>query len=220
MRYVVGIDEVGRGPLAGPVVLAAVAIPESWRPRKGNGRLSLRDSKKLTELQRERWAEYLGAHPKVAHVIVKAYPSTIDEVNIARAANLAARRALKKLTRMLNFASGDVSVYLDGGLYLQKLRHPRAKAVIHTEAVRLEPGYTITAHTVVKGDEKIVPVRMASIFAKVHRDGLMRREAKKYPGYGFERHKGYATKSHYEAINKLGLSKIHRLTFLSKSAII
>jgi ribonuclease HII len=213
MRYVVGIDEVGRGPLAGPVVLAAVAIPRSWRFQKGKDRVSLKDSKKLTEIQRERWVDYLREHPKVTHVIVKAYPKTIDEMNIARAANLAARRALRKLVRALNLPSGT-PVYLDGGLYLRKLRHSREHKAIHTEPVRLSRELTLIARTIVKGDEKVKAISIASVFAKVHRDSLMRREAKKYPGYGFERHKGYGTKAHYAAIRQLGPTPIHRLTFI------
>lgn len=219
MRVVIGIDEVGRGPLAGPVVLAAVAIPAAWRPRKGQGRQSLRDSKKLTAIQRERWSAYLAAHPKVAFATAKAYPRSIEDLNIARAANKAARRALQKLLGRL----GEVElegVYLDGGLYLQQLRSPRPRSAFHSEEVRLPGGRVVTAHTLVKGDEKIPSVKIASVLAKVQRDRIMAREAKKFPGYGFERHKGYATKRHYAALAKLGPTPIHRLTFLQKSAMI
>lgn len=235
MKYVVGIDEVGRGPLAGPVVLAAAAIPVSFRPRlrssfakamggrsKGYGGRSpkryipLRDSKKLTAIQRERWSEYLLGHPKVILAVTRAYPKTIDDVNIAQAANKAARKALRKILK--NISPDDLAgVYLDGGLYLQKLRHSRGRADVHTETVKLGRNVSLAAHTVVKGDEKIASIKIASVIAKVHRDNFMVKEAKKYPGYGFERHKGYSTKSHREAIRKLGLSKIHRLTFTSES---
>ncbi len=214
MRYVIGIDEVGRGPLAGPVVLSAALIPANLRVRAGSGRGELADSKKLTAIQRELWAEYLGAHPRVAHVIVKALPKKIDEVNIARAANLAARRALQKLLRVHAEKFKKIEIYLDGGLYLQKLRHARQKAVISEEKVRLNSQTVVLARTIVKGDEKIQAVKIASIFAKVHRDKLMDREAKKYPGYGFEKHKGYGTKAHYAALAALGPSPIHRTTFL------
>ncbi len=212
--YVIGIDEVGRGPLAGPVVLAAVAIPVSWRPREGGGRGSLRDSKRLTAIQRELWSGYLTAHHKVVFATAKIYPRAIDRLNIARAANKAARRALRKVLASLGGDAELAGVYLDGGLYLQQLRAPRARASFHSETVRFAAKVAVTAHTVVKGDERIVAVKIASILAKAQRDRIMANEAKRFPGYGFERHKGYATKSHYAALAKLGPTPIHRLTFL------
>jgi ribonuclease HII len=197
VKYIIGIDEVGRGPLAGPVTVAAVALPLRWHPRKGQGRLSLKDSKKLSQIQRNRWSEYLLKHPKVRYVIAKHSPKQIDAVNISKAANSAAKRAFLKLSKDCGIRPEDCVIYLDGGLYLGngKKRLP--------------------ANTMVKADQKIVAVRIASIFAKVHRDRLMDGVAKKYPGYGFERHKGYGTRAHYEAIGRLGITKIHRLTFVS-----
>lgn len=211
--YVIGIDEVGRGPLAGPVVLCAAAVPVGWTPRKGQGRLTLRDSKKLTLIQRELWADYLASHPKVDFAVVRAYPATIDNLNIAQAANKAARRALLKVLAGLRDEELKC-VYLDGGLYLQKLRHPRKKGIVQTEIIKLPRlKRTVSAHTVVKGDEKLLPVKIASVLAKVHRDRFMVKAAKKFPGYGFEIHKGYGTKEHRKAVARLGPSKLHRLSF-------
>ncbi len=220
MRYVVGIDEVGRGPLAGPVVLAAAAIPVAFRPRlcQGPGRRSapLRDSKKLTAIQRGKWAAYLAVHPKVSFAIVRAYPATIDGLNISRAANQAARRALRKVMALLPEAE-FTGIYLDGGLYLRQLRHPRKRAALHTETVVLSGGRRITAHTLVRADEKITAVKIAAVLAKVHRARFMVRQAKFFPGYGFEKHKGYGTRAHSAAIKKFGPTRLHRLTFLRTS---
>jgi ribonuclease HII len=202
MRYVIGIDEVGRGPLAGPVTVVAAAIPALWRPRKGQGRLSLKDSKKLTALQRQLWSEYLTIHPKVIFAIAEHSPRKIDQINISRAANLAAKRACLRVCATLGISLAECDVYLDGGLFLGN-------------------GKTrLSGRTMVKADEKVPAVAIASILAKVHRDRIMVRQAKRYPGYGFEKHKGYATKQHYIALGRLGATKIHRLTFLGKSAII
>lgn len=223
MRYVIGIDEVGRGPLAGPVVLCAAAIPVSWSPRLRQGfggqarkYMALKDSKALTAIQREKWSAYLISHPKIVFALTKAHPKTIDEVNIAEAANRAARKAFNKVASSLWAHSHELAgVYLDGGLYLRKLRHPRKRAAKYTEEVFFKAKrQSVTASTLIKGDEKVAVIKIASILAKVHRDGLMARLARKHPGYGFERHKGYGTKAHYEAIRTLGITKAHRLTFV------
>ena len=197
MRYMIGIDEVGRGPLAGPVVVAAVLIPIGFRPRKRGKRPALRDSKQLTARERELWREYLALHPKVRYAVALVHPKKIDNVNISRAANEAALRAFKSLTKTYELKAKSYAVCLDGGLYLGNGRARRP------------------AHTLVKADERIPAVAMASIFAKVHRDRMMVRLAEQYPGYGFERHKGYGTKSHYAALRNLGPTDIHRLTFIA-----
>lgn len=199
MKHVVGIDEVGRGPLAGPVVVCAVAIPEGWRIRIMNYELGkLKDSKQLSPKQRERWLEYFEGHPKIFYAIAQVSPKVIDKINISAAANLAAWRAFQKLIHNSQFIIHNSDVYLDGGLFLKK------------------KGFYLGAKTIIKGDQKIPAISIASIIAKVYRDGLMDKMAKKHPGYGFEVHKGYGTKKHYSALKKLGPSSIHRLTFLRK----
>jgi ribonuclease HII len=193
-RFIVGIDEVGRGPLAGPVVVCALLMPAGLKfDRKG-----LRDSKKLTETSREDWVRKIEKHPDISYALARISPKTIDRINISKAANLAAFRAFTRLAAKMNLTAKNCSVYLDGGLYLGN------------GSGRL-PG-----KTVVKGDETIPAVSLASIVAKVRRDATMVRHAKDFPGYGFEVHKGYGTAMHLKALRRIGPSSAHRLTFLKK----
>lgn len=196
MRYVIGIDEVGRGPLAGPVVLAAVCIPEGVRitSRKLG---KLRDSKKLSEKKREEWSAYLRSHPRVKFALARINPRKIEKLNISQAANRAAYKACAKLINDGKLPLSSCKIYLDGGLYARSGK------------------VSLISKTIIKGDEKIPAIKMASIFAKVQRDNYMVKMAKKYPEYGFEKHKGYATKVHKAALKKYGPSDIHRLTFLA-----
>lgn len=201
MRYIVGIDEVGRGSLAGPVVVAAVRMPGRWKI--ANRKLgTLRDSKKLTAKQRELWFEYLKNHSKVSHAAARIYPRRIERMNISQAANLAAWHAFERLAISYNLKPKTRHVVLDGGLYLRN----RKWQVINGK----------WAKTIIKGDEKYTAIMAASIMAKVYRDRLMTRLAKKYPQYGFEVHKGYGTEAHRAAIRKHGPSPAHRLTFVRK----
>ncbi len=205
MQYVIGIDEVGRGALAGPVVVAAALVPRGFvcrRKRLG----ALRDSKKLSAGRRETWAEYFAREPKIQFAFARVYPRQIEKQNISRAANLAAHRACKKLSEKYlqkrhNATFPDTKIILDGGLYLRS-RAAQPKS----------------ATTLIKADEKIPAVAIASIVAKVHRDDYMRRLARRHPAYGFEVNKGYGTRAHAAAIRKYGPSEAHRLTFLKPTA--
>lgn len=236
-RYSVGVDEVGRGPLAGPVTVAAVAIllkSKTWKSDllrlKGNTGSSdfpkLKDSKKLTPRQREIWFDYIqhlsnpsrmkpnnarifDDHPNsfkvnsrnLFYAVASVSPKVIDRINISQAANLAATRAVKKiLTSNKKLTTNNCKVFLDGGLYLSN--------ELRTKNYKLK--------TVVRGDEKIPAIMLASIAAKVSRDRLMVKLHKKYPLYGLKQHKGYGTKKHIKAIKKYGATKTHRLTFLKK----
>ena len=190
-KFIIGIDEVGRGSLAGPVVVAALAIPQNIELRIKNLGLKLRDSKQLSPIQREKWFDYLKNHPKISYATASMAQKIIDRINIPQAANLAATKALKKLNS--KFYILNPKIFLDGGLYLNS--------------------NGLNSKTVIKGDEKITAVKLASIVAKVTRDRYMVRLHKKYPQYGFDAHKGYGTKRHKLAINKFGTSPIHRLTF-------
>ena len=202
VRYSVGIDEVGRGSLAGPVAVAAALIPKNLKI--GNKELkTLRDSKKLSAIQREKWFKYFTNHPQISFAVSKVYPRKIEKINISSAANLAALRAYKKLTSNFKYQTSSTAVFLDGGLYLGSRKSQIANC------------QSISAKTVIRGDEKITAIKIASIIAKVSRDAQMRRLAKKYPSYGFEIHKGYGTKAHLAALKKFGPSEIHRQTFLS-----
>lgn len=196
--YIIGIDEVGRGALAGPIVVVAAMIPSGLKIAGGD-RGPLKDSKKLSPKKREAWSVYLRAHPAIAFAAARVYPRGIERMNISRAANLAAQKACGRLG-VRGWRGSDTAVYLDGGLYLkskawQKVNAPRAR-------------------TVIKGDETIAAIAIASIIAKVSRDRFMRRLSKKWPGYAFDVHKGYGTKGHYRALEKNGPTPIHRLTFL------
>lgn len=198
MKYLIGIDEVGRGPLAGPVVVAAVAIPSQFRVSRFSLRV-LRDSKKLSEKQREAWFEYFRTESRILYAIARVYPKTIDRINISEAANRAAFFAYQRLVRDNPKLHVSREILLDGGLYLKN---------------REESFQTYNAKTIIKGDEKHLPIMIASIIAKVTRDRYMDRLAKCYSGYGFEDHKGYGTKAHYRALRKLGPSPAHRRSFL------
>ncbi len=215
--FVIGIDEVGRGALAGPVTVAAVCLPESLIIR--NPRLGiLRDSKKLSPLQREKWFAYFRNQPALCYSIARVYPRGIEQLNITKAANRAASIAFERLiksfqssqqhTNKLEFV-GMFKIFLDGGLYLGNKRGLTRKFQrLSASSQRW------SAITVIRGDEKIAAVAIASIIAKVSRDGYMKRLSKKYPRYGFEVHKGYGTKKHFRAIRQHGASPAHRLTFL------
>lgn len=218
MRYIIGIDEVGRGSLAGPIVVCAVAVPRGWRATQAsvmtchNGgrrselsRTALRDSKKLSAEQRKAWFEYLIRQPALCYSVARIYPRRIDKINIARSANLAAHLAYSRLAKNYKLKIKNSSVYLDGGLYLGKGVPAGHFSKEDKPAI---------VRTVVRGDEKFTAVKIASILAKVFRDRYMARLAKRYPDYGFEIHKGYGTKAHMAAIRRHGPSEIHRLTFI------
>ena len=204
-KYIIGIDEVGRGALAGNVTVAAVLLPrKSQIPNSKlqtnskfkilNSKLKLRDSKKLTPKQREIWFEYLKNELRLPYAVASVSPKIIDKINISKAANLAAGKAFSLLIKNSGLRIKNCEVFLDGGLYIQNLKFK----------------------IIIRGDEKIPAISLASIIAKVSRDRQMINLHKKYPKYGFEKHKGYGTKKHFKAIRKHGPSKIHRLTFLKK----
>jgi ribonuclease HII len=186
-KWIIGIDEVGRGCLAGPVTVAVVAIPQTMRFK------DLRDSKQFSAKQREDWFSIIKKNPKILHARANVYPRTIERINISNAANLAATRAFQKLIAH-NPHLAKAKVFLDGGLFLN-MDHSNAK-------------------TVIKGDEKFSAVKLASIVAKVGRDKIISRNHADYPVYGFAQHKGYGTRFHIKAIKKHGLSPLHRLTFV------
>jgi ribonuclease HII len=193
--YVIGLDEVGRGSLAGPVVVAAAALPEKLKLPK------LKDSKKLTPQAREHFWRYAKKSRVIFFETARVYPSLIDEINISQAANLAATRALERLLKKGKFGDRKLKVFLDGGLYLLRTGSFWAN------------GYLLKAKTVVKGDERIDAIKLASVVAKVVRDRYMLKIHQLYPQYGFNFHKGYGTKFHRQAIRRYGLLKIHRKSF-------
>ena len=181
-KVVCGIDEAGRGPLAGPVFAAAVILPENY------SHPVLNDSKKLSEKKRDAVYDDI-IKDALSYSVGIATEEEIDEINILNATFLAMKRAVEGLTVKPDFA------YIDGNQY---------------------PKTGITEETIVKGDGKCISVAAASIIAKVSRDRFMLEIDKQYPEYQFSKHKGYGTKLHYEMIEKYGVSKVHRRTFLKK----
>lgn len=183
---IVGVDEVGRGPLAGPVV-AAVARLKNYSDELQE----INDSKKLTEKKRERLFEIIKNYFEIG--IGVATVEEIDEKNILNATFLAMRRAIEDL----KIDDKENTLFLvDGNSLIREFDGKQ--------------------ETVVKGDSKSLSIAAASIIAKVTRDRMMVAESKKYPEYKFEKHKGYGTKAHREAILTHGVLDIHRKTFLTK----
>ncbi|MBE6947131.1 MAG: ribonuclease HII [Ruminococcaceae bacterium] len=177
-----GVDEAGRGPLAGPVYAAAVILPDNLEIP------GLDDSKKLTDKRRRELMPIIK-EKAIAYGIGVATEKEIDEINILQATFLAMQRALDQLAGKADFALIDGNREKDFGLPVM---------------------------TVVKGDSRSANIAAASILAKVSRDDYMEQMAQKYPEYGFEIHKGYGTKAHYEALRTYGHCPLHRLTFLKK----
>ena len=195
-QYIIGVDEAGRGPLAGPVMAAAVAIMINDKCEELLN-LGVNDSKKLSPKKREEIFEILTSHPLVLWSVGEASEKEIDEINILQASLLAMRRAVEKLIdKNDRLERENFFVYIDG------------REVI--------PNLTANQKSIINGDAKVFSIAAASIIAKVTRDRLMLKYAEKYPQYGFEKHKGYGTKQHYEMIEKHGICRIHRKTFLKK----
>ena len=177
---VCGIDEAGRGPLAGPVVAAAVILPAGYELP------GLNDSKKLTARKREALYQALMADDAVQKSIAQATVQEIDEMNILRATHLAMRRAAEGLP-------GGVDFCLIDGLPV--------------------PGFPLPSRSIVKGDARCLSIAAASILAKVWRDHYMLELHRQFPAYGFDRHAGYGTKAHMQAIQNHGVTIHHRRTF-------
>ena len=186
-KIVAGVDEAGRGPLAGPVVAgAAILTPKFAREFFGQ----INDSKQLTAKKREKLCEQIkeGAHWGIG----MCSPSEIDEMNIRRASWQAMRRAIEDL--VARFRQTPNYVLVDG-LPVREMEWPWPYEAL------------------VKGDMRSTSIAAGSILAKVTRDALMVELAKEFSGYGFTRHKGYPTREHYEALRELGPSEIHRMSF-------
>ena len=182
LTAVCGVDEAGRGPLAGPVCAAAVILP------RGLEIPGLDDSKKLSDKRRRELFPIIKEQA-IAYGIGLATHEEIDEINILQATFLAMQRAIDQLEGKADFALIDGNREKDFGLPVK---------------------------TVVKGDSLSANIAAASVLAKVTRDDIMEAMAEEYPQYGFEIHKGYGTKAHYEALRTYGPSPIHRMTFLKK----
>lgn len=187
-RIIAGVDEVGRGPLAGPVVAAAVVLPEDFNV------LGVDDSKKTTEKNREKLFTEIKAEC-VSWGIGMASHEIIDEINILQATKLAMKRAVKDLEKNLaKRGAGSLDMVLFDAVEIEDLDIPQKSYI--------------------KGDAKVLAIAAASIIAKVTRDRMMIKYAREYPWYAFEKNKGYGTKAHYEGIREKGICPIHRKSFL------
>ena len=188
--YVCGVDEVGIGCLAGPVVVCAVGIKKDFHDKAHKNLSNLRESKLLSSGQRESFAKQLIREHGFLYAITSCSPKVIDKINIYQATRLAMRQSLKKIQPPRSLKT---MVLVDGKHKLAGIKYDQRASI--------------------KGDRKIFAIACASIIAKVHRDKLMTKMAKRYPGYGFEKHKGYGTKYHQTQLSLFGPSAIHRHSF-------
>lgn len=186
--YIGGVDEVGRGPLAGPVVTACVVLPENFSV------LGVDDSKKLSEKKREELYDAILAEA-LACGIGMCDNNIIDDINILNATKRAMTEAVENADKVLRGKTGSGIDHL------------------LIDALRLE-AVDIPQTGIIKGDAKSISIAAASIVAKVTRDRMMQDYAKEYPYYAFESNKGYGTRAHYDGIAKYGITPIHRKTFL------
>lgn len=193
MKSTIGIDEVGRGPIAGPVAVGAfLVLVDDFHLEIEKFPLPLRDSKQLSLIQREAWykeIERWQSEGKCDFAVVMVSAGEIDKFGISRAIKKALAEALELIE-----CDETHLILLDGSLHA--------------------PNTFVHQITIIKGDEKEPVISLASIVAKVTRDRHMIKLASRYPKYGFDRHKGYGTEEHYEAIKKYGLSPLHRKSFL------
>ncbi len=190
-KIVFGVDEVGRGPLAGPVFAVAIIMLRSTpllQAREWGGKV--KDSKKLTSNQREEIYDFLKNSSEVFWGVGKVGEKVIDKINILQATKLAMEKAVLSLE---NKIGKKANMLLIDGNFSIGLNRPQ--------------------QSIIKGDEKIFLISLSSIVAKVERDNLMQKMHKKYPQYGFDQHKGYGTKQHYKMIAQHGTCPIHRQSF-------
>jgi ribonuclease HII len=200
IKYVIGVDEAGRGPLAGPVAVGAVLLTRdflnmdrSLRCESLKELCEVRDPKTVTSKRRSEWFEVIKEkkkHGVVDYAVSLVGPTVIDKYGIVKAIRLALRRSLLKLA----VDKKESLIILDG-----LLKAPRT--------------FPLQA-TIIRGDQTEQLISLAALVAKASRDEKMCRLAERYPVYGFERHKGYGTKEHYERIRNYGLCRIHRKSFL------
>jgi ribonuclease HII len=191
----IGIDEVGRGPLAGPVVAASVWISSESVANLTNSGLVVGDSKKMTANQRKKVVDWVKSQSdkEIKYSIASSTVEEIDNLNILKAALLAMERSHNLLGKSTKY------VLVDGN---------RSPAIANTNVI-----------TVIKGDTKILSISLASIMAKEYRDDLMRKLSVEYPNYGWKTNVGYGAEKHIDAILKYGITPHHRKTFMPIKAM-
>ncbi len=187
-KIIAGIDEVGRGPLAGPLMIGlAVGKWDIETERLLDG---IRDSKKISPLKRNQWVEKIRSSGLISVETTIILPSVVDKRGLSWCLMEGVRRVLSRVDFDID------KVYLDGGLIAPE---------------------NYCQETIIKGDDIIPLISVASIFAKVRRDNLMAKKDALYPGYNFSQNKGYGTSYHFDSIDRLGICSYHRKTFLKKS---
>lgn len=191
---VIGVDEAGRGPLAGPVVAGAAAVLDFNASGESFGYLleNVADSKKLSGPKRREVYDVLIASKNIVWGCGRVGPKIIDKINILEATKVAMSLAIACLVAKLPPSHGAIFCLLDGNFQI---------------------GVEYPQESIIKGDQKIFSISAASIIAKVSRDRMMERLDKKYPDYGFARHKGYPTREHVNCLARLGLLPEHRKSF-------
>ena len=205
LNYVIGLDEAGRGPLAGPVVASAVCLDylklknlklfENWKLKIEN--LGVRDSKKLSPKMREVLYRELTSDKFLRWGIGVVWEDIIDKLNILEATKLAMKMAVDDVCK--KYGKEAEFLIIDGNFIL--------------------PDMNISQKSIISADSKVFSCSASGIIAKVSRDNIMKDMHLKYPDYGFEKHKGYGTKAHMEALEKLGPCKIHRKSFYPVSTL-
>lgn len=189
-NFLVGVDEVGRGPVAGPVTVSSFSVPSRFYDEVATELSGITDSKKITPKKRTLFVEKIKELMKSKKVFVcvsSVSAKKIEQVGISAALRAALNRSLEKINPENSF------VFLDGSLYAdQKFKQ----------------------ETIIKGDQKNWLIGAASVVAKVARDNYMCKQAKLYPEYNFDKHKGYATRGHYEKIKKYGFCELHRKSWV------
>ena len=183
---IAGVDEAGRGPLAGPVVAAAVILPAEWSSGIPAEYESLNDSKQLSEAARENFFSLITTDARIQFAIAMAEPDVIDRINILAATHRAMNEALRSLV------TAPVHVLVDGNRV---------------------PSLAFPQTPLVKGDSRSYSIAAASVLAKVTRDRLMVAADSRFPGYGFAKHKGYPTAEHLDALARKGPCPLHRRSF-------
>jgi ribonuclease HII len=197
-QHIIGVDEVGKGSLAGPVVAAAVAFAPASLKFKVKSYKGIKDSKLLSPKKREELSSIIKS-AAIAWAIAEVEHKIIDRINVHQATLLAMRKAVKDILCHSELVSESILLSIDGQFTIPKIDFPQ--------------------EAVIDGDSKIISIAAASIIAKVHRDGLMARYHQRFPLYDFARHKGYGTLLHRKMILKHGLCPIHRVSFCGNLAV-
>ena len=225
-EFDIGVDEVGRGPLYGSVVVSAAILPKRWsaeiehQPLKDTPLSILTDSKKLTEVKRERLFVPIKQQA-LAYVVIDIPAAAIDEINILQATMMGMRLACEQLmVQVAHVMQGSQhSQHMTDGKLSFKLLIDGNKipdldwALLSEHGLGQQQGCAVTAEAWVKGDGRHTAIAAASVLAKVTRDRQVVQDGLENPGYGLEGHKGYPTKAHIEAINSLGVLPQHRRSF-------